>query len=87
MKKRTIELFTAGCPCCDETVALVQSLACPSCDVSILDMRTDEAAQAKAREYGVRRIPAVAVNGKLADCCQVGAVDAGTLRGLGLGAP
>ena len=85
MKKRTIEVFTAGCPCCDETVKLVQSLVCPSCDLQILDMRIDKAAQAKAKQYGVERVPAVAVDGKLADCCQVGAVDASTLRSLGVG--
>lgn len=87
MKKRTIEVFTAGCPCCDETVKLVQSLVCPSCDLQILDMWTDQAAQAKAKQYGVTRVPAVAVNGKLADCCQVGSVDANTLRSLGVGVP
>lgn len=87
MKKRTIEVFTAGCPCCNEAVNLVQSLACSSCDLQILDIRTDAAAQVKAKEYGVKRVPAVVVNGKLADCCQIGAVDADTLRSLGVGAP
>jgi hypothetical protein len=29
-KKRKIEVFTAGCPLCDETVKLVRELACPS---------------------------------------------------------
>lgn len=85
--KRTVEIFTAGCPVCDEAVRLVQSLACPSCDVQVLDLRTDPGAQAKAREYGVRRVPAVAVNGKLADCCRQDAVDAGTLRAAGVGVP
>ena len=87
MKKRTVEIFTAGCPCCDETVKLVQSIICPSCDLQILDMRSDEAAQAKAKKYGVNRVPAVVVNGKLADCCQQRPVDASTLRGLDVGAP
>ena len=87
MTKRTIEVFTAGCPCCDEVVKLVQSIACPSCDVQVLDMRSDKAAQAKAKRYGVNRVPAVVVNGKLADCCQQGAVEVGTLRRLGVGNP
>jgi glutaredoxin len=84
MKKRTIEVFTAGCPCCNEAVQLVKSLACESCDVQVLDMRSDSAAQAKARAYGVERVPAVVVNGKLANCCE-GGVDADTLRALGVG--
>jgi glutaredoxin len=85
--KRTIEVFTAGCPCCDEAVQLVQANACPSCDVQILDMRNDEAAQAKARHYGIKRVPAIVIEGKLADCCQSAAVNLATLRGLGLGTP
>ncbi len=86
-KKRTIEVFSAGCPACDEAVKLVQSLACPSCDVQVLDMRADKAAQAKARQYGVQRVPAVAVNGKLAGCCTGSGIDATVLRGLGVGSP
>jgi glutaredoxin len=87
MKKRTIEVITAGCPCCDEAVRLVKSLACESCDVQVLDMRSDKAAQARAKEYGIKRVPAIVVNGRLADCCRAGAVDAATLRSLGVGTP
>lgn len=85
MKKRTIEVFIAGCPVCDETVKLIQSMTCPSCDLQVLDMRTDSAAQAKAKTYGVKRIPTVVVDGKIADCCHQGAVDKDTLRNLGVG--
>jgi glutaredoxin len=83
--KRTIEVLSANCPCCDDTIKLVQSLACPSCDVQILDMRSDKAAQTKAKQYGVTRVPAVVINGKLADCCQQGPVDTAVLRSLGVG--
>ncbi len=87
MKRRTIEVFTAGCPCCSEAVQLVKSIACENCDVQVLDMRTDKAVQARAKAYGVRRVPAVVVNGQLADCCRAGAVDAASLRSLGVGSP
>lgn len=83
-RKRTIEVFGAGCPCCDEAVKLVQGIICPSCDLQVLDMRTDEGAQTKAKQYGVKRVPAVAVDGKLADCCH-GGVDVTALRNLGVG--
>jgi hypothetical protein len=36
--KRTIEVFSAGCTLCEETIAMVRRLACPSCDVAVLDM-------------------------------------------------
>ena len=84
MSKRTVEVFIAGCPVCDDTVQLVKSLACPSCDVQVLDIRTDKAAQAKAEQHGVKRVPAVAVNGKLTECCQSG-VDEAALRNHGVG--
>ena len=85
MKKRTIEVFTAGCPCCDEAVRVVKSLACESCDVQVLDMRSDKAAQERAKQYGIHRVPAVVVNGQLADCCSSGPVDEAVLRSLGVG--
>jgi len=30
--KRQIEIFSAGCAACDETVAMVKRIACSSCD-------------------------------------------------------
>lgn len=84
MTKRTVEVFSAGCPCCDNAVRLVRDIACDSCDVQVQDMR-DAAVQAKAKQYGINRVPAVVVNGKLAECCQQGAVDVDTLRSMGLG--
>ncbi len=85
MKRRMIEVFTAGCPACEEAVKLVQSIICSSCDLQVLDMRNDKATREKAKQYGIRRVPAVVVDGRLADCCQQGAVDASTLRTLGVG--
>lgn len=82
--KRTVEVFTAGCAVCDEAVQTVRKIACESCDVQVQDMRTD-AAKTKAKKYGIKRVPAVVVNGELAGCCQQGGVDAGTLERLGVG--
>ena len=85
MMNRTIEVFVAGCPVCDESVKIIKAIACPSCDLQILDMRTDEVAQAKARHYGVNRVPAIVVDGKIAECCQHNGVDETALRALGIG--
>ena len=86
MTLRKVEVFTAGCSLCDDVVQLVQGLACPSCRVEVLDMKK-EATQEKAKAYGVARVPAVAVDGALADCCQGGAIDVDALRALGIGSP
>jgi glutaredoxin len=73
MAKRLIEVFTAGCPLCDETVKLVRELACQNCEVQIYDLRegcTTNECRNKAKQYGIYRVPAVVVDGKVAECCQ-----------------
>ncbi len=86
--KRRVEVFTAGCPICEETVRLVQALACPSCDVQVSDLRegcaTNECRE-KATRYGVTAVPSVAVNGVLLECCKRGAIDAAALQAAGIG--
>lgn len=84
--KRTIEVFSAGCPACEETISLVNRVACPSCEVSILDMN-DTAIAKRAKAIGIRSVPAVVIDGKLADCCTSRGPDEATLRAAGLGQP
>lgn len=84
--KRKIEVFSAGCPVCDEAVQLVQAVACPSCDVSVLDMNDPNVAS-RAKNLGVRSVPAVVIDGKLADCCSGRGPDEAALKGAGLGQP
>ena len=67
-EKRKVEVFSAGCPACEETIELVNRIACPSCEVQVLDMRQSDVAK-RAKELGVTSVPAVAVDGKLAGCC------------------
>lgn len=82
--KRKVEIFSAGCPVCDETVQLVNSIARPSCEVSILDMNEPSIAN-RARGLGVKTVPAVAIDGKLADCCTSRGTDQTTLRAASVG--
>jgi glutaredoxin 3 len=84
--KRKIEVFSAGCPVCDETIKLVNDLACPSCEVNVLDMKTPEVAE-RAKKLGIRSVPAVVIDGKLADCCTGRGPDEATLKAAGLGKP
>ena len=83
-QKRKIEVFSAGCPACEPTVQLVKSIACPSCDVQVLDMNKPDVA-AKAKQYGVRSVPTVVIDGKLSGCCAGGGPDEAILRAEGLG--
>lgn len=86
MGKRLVEVFTAGCALCDETVALVQRLACASCEVRVLDMHEPRVAE-RARTLGVTGVPAVAVDGRLAECCDRGGPTEADLRAAGIGRP
>ena len=83
---RKIEVFSAGCAVCEDTIALINKIACPSCEVEILDMHKPEASK-KARQYGIRSVPAVVIDGKLADCCSGRGPDEGQLRAAGIGTP
>ena len=84
--KRVIEIFSAGCPACEETISMVRQIACPSCDVEVLDMRQGDVA-ARAKEYGIKSVPAVVIDGKLADCCAGRGVDEATIRAADVGVP
>jgi glutaredoxin len=84
--RRKIEVFGAGCPACVDTIELVKRIACPSCEVSVLDMKNPDVAS-RAKSLGIRSVPSVVIDGKLADCCAGRGPDEATLRALGLGQP
>lgn len=85
-EKRKIEIFSAGCPVCEETIERVNRVACPSCEITVLDMQ-DPAVARRAKGLGVRSVPAVAIDGKLAQCCDGRGPEEATLRAAGLGQP
>ena len=83
---RKIEVFSAGCPACHEAIELIRRAACPSCEVIVHDMRDVEVAE-RAKRLGIRSVPAVVIEGKLAACCAGRGVDEAVLRAAGLGRP
>ena len=85
MSHRRIEVFTAGCELCDEVVREVRAAACASCEIEIRSTHETSHAEA-ARRYGIKRLPAVVIDGQLADCCG-GGCDVEQMRALGLGRP
>lgn len=86
MAKRKIEVFSAGCSICEETINLVKKISCPSCEVEIVDTRERFAAN-RARGLGIRAVPAVVVDGKLAACCVQAGPSEEDLRAAGIGQP
>jgi glutaredoxin 3 len=84
--ERKVEVFSAGCAPCEETVAMVRRLACSSCEIEVVDIH-DPAIAAKAKSYGFRTVPAVAVDGQLVGRCSGTGSDDASLRAAGVGTP
>ena len=86
--KRKIEVFTAGCSVCSPVVDMVKSMACIDCEVIVYNLaepcESKECIE-KAKTYGIKALPAVAVNGKLLSCCQNKGVSEAELRSAGIG--
>jgi len=76
--KHKIEIFSAGCHACKQTIEAVKKLAGEH-EVHIHDMHQKEVAS-KATEHGIRSLPAVVIDGKLAGCCASRGVDEHVLR-------
>lgn len=83
-KQRHVEIFSAGCPACTETIARIKKITCPSCNVTVLDMKQPDIAD-RAKQLGIRSVPAIAIDGHLADCCAGRGPDEAVLRAVGLG--
>ena len=65
MTKRKIEVFTAGCPLCGDTLTLVQE-SVSGCGCEVIERRcTDNDRCAEALQYGVRTMPTVVVDGEI----------------------
>ncbi len=87
-KKRNVEVFVGGCALCAQTVEQIEQMACESCEVTVHDLAEGRATNQcveRARILGVTRVPAVAVDGGLAECCRAGNMDHEALRRLGVG--
>jgi len=82
--KRKIEVCSAGCGACTEVIGMVKRAACPSCEVTVHDMNNIDVAR-RAKSLGIRSVPSVVIDGKLADCCSGRGVDEQVLRAAGLG--
>lgn len=84
--KRKVEIFSAGCPVCEETVKMVERISCASCEVTVLDMK-DQVVAERAKNLGIKSVPAIVINGKLADYCAGRGPNEATLKAAGIGTP
>jgi glutaredoxin len=66
--KHKIEIFSAGCKTCKDTIEAVRKLAGSEHEVVVHDMHQEYIAN-RAEQHGIRSLPAVVIDGKLAGCC------------------
>ncbi|MEX2553098.1 MAG: thioredoxin family protein [Actinomycetota bacterium] len=83
MAKRQVEVFTAGCPVCEPAVQLVKETACSHCEVTVYNL--NEQGADTARQYDLKTVPAVVVDGTLVSCCDNRGPNAEELRRVGIG--
>jgi glutaredoxin 3 len=77
--KHKIEIFSAGCKTCKDAIETVKKLAGSEHEVVVHDMH-QHAIASRAAQHGVRSVPAVVINGKLAGCCSGRGVEEQVLR-------
>lgn len=82
--KRKVEVFSAGCATYHEVLEAVKREACSSCEIIVHDMKDTQVVK-RANELGVRSVPAIVIDGKLASCCSGRGVDMQVLKNIGLG--
>lgn len=86
--KRQIEIFTAGCPICEPVVKMVKEMTCDSCEVTVyntIEQCDSKVCIDKMKGYNITSLPAVAVNGKLLNCCKDRGVSKDELIAAGVG--
>lgn len=63
---RTIEVFTGGCPLCNDTLELVRN-AVRECGCEVVERRcTGEKCCPEAKSYGIKAVPTIVVDGVIA---------------------
>jgi glutaredoxin len=63
--KKEIEVFSAGCPLCQDTLKLVRN-AVAACGCEVIERRcAGTECCAEAKQYGIRTMPTVVVNGQI----------------------
>jgi glutaredoxin 3 len=77
--KHNVEVFSAGCALCEEVIDVVRQEAGSSSQVTVQNMM-DARVLSRAEKFGIRSVPAVVIDGKLASCCTGRGVDLQVLK-------
>jgi len=81
--RKNVDIFTAGCPVCTEAVEQVKAALCNDCEITVYDLNKgceSNECREKAKSYGIKSVPAVAIDGKLAACCSHSGVNIESIK-------
>jgi len=76
---RNIDVFSAGCALCHQVIDVVRREAGSTSEVIVRNMM-DGRSLARAEKFGIRSVPAVVIDGRLASCCTGRGVDLEVLK-------
>jgi len=76
---RNIDVFSAGCALCHQVIDVVRREAGSTSEVIVRNMM-DGRSLARAEKFGIRSVPAVVIDGRLASCCTGRCVDLEVLK-------
>lgn len=62
--RRKIEIFTAGCPLCQEAVAAIKQ-AVADCGCDMVEHNISTQISREAQRYGVKAVPTIVVDGQI----------------------
>ncbi len=79
-----VQVFSAGCPLCDDAVETVHRVSAGVDSISVLDLNQPPVAE-QARALAIARAPAVVIDGMVASCCGQESISEKALREAGVG--
>lgn len=85
--KRRVEIFSAGCRTCVRTIEQLHEAIDPRHEIVVHELHRSDAAVERADSFGIRALPAVAVDGQLLGCCRNSGPRLSDLRAAGVARP
>jgi len=64
-----IEVFTAGCHLCEETMEIVRKVKCEGCSLTEYNIKErceSKICLKKEQQYGIKAVPTIVIDGKIA---------------------
>lgn len=85
--RRRVEIFSAGCRTCTRAIEELREEIDPRHEIIVHEVHRSDAAAGRADAFGIRALPALAVDGRLLGCCRNTGPSLSELRAAGVTRP